>query len=178
MTNQSAFQLKSLMSCIGLFCLCVSLTGCYPPTNPREVTVAFWTAISENNEEVARQYTAEQMPLVADKKLRNAFVQTGKVAIDYDVAIVETQLSFRTAANTLAFKTFLIREQQTDKWYVSYQQTLFAMPSPGLKSIVTSLKETGQEAKQQVKENGKSWLKSLWHKIVAVLKKLKDKLTE
>jgi len=178
MTNRSVTQLKSLMFCIGLFCLLAGLTGCYPPTNPREVTVAFWTAISENDAETARQYTAEQMPLVVDKKLRNAFVQTGKVAIDYDVAFVDTRLTLRTAANTLVFQTFLIREQQTDKWYVSYQQTLFAMPSPGLKSIVTSLKETGQEAKQQVKENGKSWLKSLWHKIVAVLVKLKNKLTE
>jgi hypothetical protein len=178
MTNRLITQLKSLMFCIGLFCLQVNLTGCYPATNPREVTVAFWTAMSENDAETARQYTAEQMPLQVDKKLRNAFVQTGKVAIDYDTALVETQLSLRTAANTLAFHTFLIREQQTDKWYVSYQQTIHSMPSPGLKSIVTSLKETGQEAKQQVKENGKSWFKNLWHNFVALLKKLKNKLTE
>jgi hypothetical protein len=173
MTNGLPFSRKSPIISIGLFCLLIS--GCYQPTSPREVTVAFWTAIAENNPEKAQQLTTEKQLIVLDKKLRNAFVQIGKVSIYYDYAEVETQLTLNSVASSFVFQTFLVRERETDQWLVSYQHTRLSMSPAGFKSVFVKLKESGKNIKTQIKEHGKSWIKGLWDMIVKVFKKLKDK---
>ncbi len=167
-------RLTSPIVIIGLFCL--FLSGCYQPTTPREVSIAFWTAIAENNPEKAQTLTSEKQPLVLDKKLRNAFVQVGKVFIYYDYAEVETQLSLKSVATSLVFKTFLVRERETDQWLVAYQHTLASIPPTSFHGVVAVLKESGKSLKTQVKEHGKAWIKGGWGKIVKVFQKLKDKV--
>jgi hypothetical protein len=177
MPKQLMAKAKSPMLIIGLF-FALSLSHCYQPTTPREVTVAFWTAVAENNLEKARQLTAEQQPFPLDKKLRSALVQTGQVNINYDLAMVETYLTLPTAANNKIFQTWLIRQPKTDQWLVLYQQTLVRMPSAGFQSLIVTLKESGKQAKEQVKTHGKSWLKSAWQGIIKAFAKLKDKTAD
>lgn len=176
MTSGLPFSFNSPIYSIGLFCLLIS--GCYQPTTPREVTVAFWTAVAENNLSQAQQLTAEKQPLAMHKKLRNAFVQIGKVSIYYDYAEVETQLSLNSAAHSVVFKTFLVRERETDQWLVAYQHTQALMSTGGFQSVFVVLKESGKNLKNQVKEHTKSWLIGMWQAVVGGGKKLKDKLTD
>jgi hypothetical protein len=161
---------KSPILIVGLFCLWL-LVGCSKPTNPDDVTIAFWTALAENNLERAKYYSTEESVQFFDKKLRNASLQIGKIKYDCDGATVETQITRQTADASSSFKTFLIRDLQEDRWKVDYPRTLENIDSVSDKNFKNIVATT----KDKVKKDFWSVVKDLGNLIIDVFENHQDK---
>lgn len=162
---------KSPVILTGLFCLLCLVSGCRSQTNPADVTLMFWTALSENNHGKAKKYSIAGSEYFFDKKLQNAHVLTGKVEINFDEAIVETFIYRQSPASGSTFNTYLIRIQKSDHWRVDYKRTLDNIDETEFKNLFQTIREAGKEAIQKTKEK-------LWPKIEekgkAVIEKIKN----
>lgn len=159
---------------VGLFCL-VLLSGCARTDNPDDVTIAFWTALSENNLDKAKYYSTDGSARLFDEKVRNASFQIGKVKYVCNGATVETWIARQSAETSSAFKTYLIRDQDEDRWKVDYQRTLAAIDTVAdkrFKNLITTTKESSKTAKVGLW----SFIKELGHSIVQLLKNMKERL--
>ncbi len=172
MTSLSRFNpssKKSPVILIGLFCLLCLVTGCRKQTDPADVTLMFWTALSENDHEKAKKHSTAGSDYFFDKKLLNANVQTGKVEINFDEAIVQTFITRQSAASSSTFNTYLIRIQKSDHWKVDYKRTLDNIDDKEFKNLFKTLRSAGKEAIQKTKEK-------LWPKIKEKTKGVIDKI--
>ncbi|NOQ36833.1 MAG: hypothetical protein GQ569_13215 [Methylococcaceae bacterium] len=182
MTKHSCFKStqKSPIIMVGLFCLLCLLSSCRKETDPNDVTILFWTALAENRPDEAKQYSVPDSELFFDKKLRNAYVQTGKVEINYDQATVETFISRQSAASGSSFTTYLIRVQKSDLWKVDYKRTLDNIDDKKFKDLFSTLHKLGKEAKTHAKEKlfpaVKDKTKILWESVKNWFKKQTKKL--
>ena len=156
---------------IGLFCLLCLIAGCRKQTDPADVTVLFWTALAENNPEKAKKHATPGSEYFFDEKLKNAYIQTGKVEIHYDEATVETFISRQSAASSSSFKTYLIRIQKDDHWKVDYKKTLDNLKDKEFKDLFKSIRQMGKDALTHTKEN---FLPSVKEKSKSFLEKVKD----
>lgn len=111
-----------------------------------------------------------------DKKLRNAYIQTGKVKINYDQATVETFINRQSAASGSSFTTYLIRVQKSDHWKVDYKRTLDNIDEPKFKDLFHTINKLTKEAKTHAKEklipSVKDKSKSIWKSVKNWFKKL------
>ena len=167
---------KSSALKVGLFCFLL-LSGCNKPTNPDDVTIAFWDAMSEYDLEQAKYYSTAASQRLFNEKLRNSSFQIGKVKYDCDGATVETRIARQSAEASSAFITFVIRDQKEDRWKVDYPRTIASIDQVSdkrFKNIIASTKETGKAVKEKV--HFKTFFKELWHAITTVFKNLKDRL--
>ncbi len=144
--------LKSPILLIGFFCLLCLVSGCRRETDPTDVTIMFWTALSENNWERAKKYSVEGSVPLFNKKTRNIYLQTGTVVINYDKASVETTISRAIATGGLSFKTYLVRIKQNDIWKVDYPRTVGEIKDKKFTAILEVFKKIGLDAKTKVKE--------------------------
>jgi uncharacterized protein len=169
-------NIKSPILRVGLFCLGL-LLGCNKADNPDDVTIAFWSALAEYDVEQASYYSTTQSVHLFNESLRNASFQIGKVRYDCDGATVETQISRRSAAASSSFKTFLIRDQEQDRWKVDYPRTVVnidRVTDNRFKNIVDTSKETGKAVQEKVQF--KTFFKELWQAIKTVFSDLKERL--
>ncbi len=183
MTNRLLISLKSPVKMAGLFCLCLYLSGCLKATDPKDATILFWTAVSEDNLEEAKQYSTEGSEVFFNKKFHNLSLQTGKVVIDYDYAVVETHLRFQSAgSSSSAFNTFLRRDAKTDHWKVDYKRTINGIVDKEFRNLFDVIKEVGKQVQKKAGENMmpaiKRFGKKLWKAIGHFFRKLMDKLFE
>jgi hypothetical protein len=165
---------RSPIAKVGLFCLWL-LVSCKNNDNPDGVTVAFWTALSENNLEQASYYSTKSSPRLFNDKVRNAAFQIGKVKYICDGATVETRLVRQSAETSYNFQTYLIRDQEEDRWKVDYPATLKnidRVEDKRFKNIITSTKEKSKTAKVSVG----SFFKELGQSFVALFKEMKRRL--
>lgn len=166
---------KSPIFIVGLFCLLL-LVSCNKADNPDDVTIEFWTALSENNLDKAKYHSTEDsVRLFNDEKIRNASFQIGKVKYVCDGATVETWITRQSAQTSSFFKTFLIRDQDEDRWKVDYPHTLRNIDQVAdkrFKNLVNTTKESGKTASVSLW----SFIKELGHSIVQLFKNMKDRL--
>lgn len=177
MTNPSRLlttPAKSPIFIVGLFCLLL-LVSCNKPQNPDDVAIAFWTALSEYNLEQAKYYSTDtSVRYFQDEKLRNASFQIGKVKYVCDGATVETRIARQSAQTSSTFKTFLIRDENEDRWKVDYPHTLRSIDQVAdkrFKNLVTTTKESGKSARVTVW----SLIKELGHSIAQLFRNMKER---
>lgn len=166
---------KSPIFIVGLFCLLL-LVSCNKPQNPDDVAIAFWTALSEYNLEQAKYYSTDASEqYFKDEKLRNASFQIGKVKYVCDGATVETRIVRQSAQTSSIFKTFLIRDEDDDRWKVDYPHTLRNIDQVAdkrFKNLVNTTKESGKSASVSLW----AFIKELGNSIVQLFKNMKDRL--
>jgi len=110
---------------IGLLFL-LSITACQSTKTAEDITLAFWSAIAENNLELAKKYCSVQSSLLFSSSQHHDFKNTtlnyGKIVIDGDNATVETKI-IPDDSNTKesSFITFLLKEN--NHWKVDYQRS-------------------------------------------------------
>lgn len=162
---------KSLTLFVGLFCVLCLLLGCRKETDPGDVTILFWVALSEGSWENAKDYSTKGSDDLFSKEIKGVHVQIGKVVINYDHATVETYINREYSAKAEAFTTHLIRTPKNDIWKVDYQKTYQSMKTRELKSLLYTVKEIGEKAKIEIvvwfKNQGLSvlnWVKSFFKK--------------
>ena len=166
---------------IGLFCLLCLVSGCRKETDPKDVTILFWMALSENKWDKAKEYSLEGSETLFDKKYQNLSLQIGKVTIDYDIATVETEIIQESAASRSLFQTYLIRIKKTDIWKVDYKQTLdnindkeFENALNALKKLTINVKQTAKDKIHPLKDKGKSTLDNVKNWLNKRFKKVLD----
>jgi hypothetical protein len=175
-----SYPQKSPIILIGLFCLLCLVSGCLKETDPKDVTIMFWIALSENKWNEAKKYSLEGSETLFDKKQHNISLQVGKVEINYNEATVKTFIIRETAASGSSFKTYLVRVKKTDIWKVDYAKTLDNINDKEFKNVFKALKKLGSDAKKTAKEkihplkdkgkstleNVKNWLKKQFKKVL------------
>ncbi len=176
MTNRSGVltSAKSPIFIVGLFCLLL-LVSCSKGDNPDDVTIEFWTALSENNLEEAKYYSTDASAELFDEKVRNASFQIGKVRYDCDGATVVTRLVRQSAETSSTFNTYLVRDQDEDRWKVDYRHTLKnidRVADKRFKNLIKTTKESGKSAKVSLW----SFIKELGHSIAQLFKNMKERL--
>jgi len=166
---------------IGLFCLLCLISGCRRETDPKDVTILFWMALSENKWDKAKKYSIAGSEIFFDKKLRGASLQTKKVEINYNEATVETIIIRETTASGSSFKTYLVRVPKIDIWKVDYAKTLDKIHDKEFKNAFKALKKLGSDAQKTAKEKiyplkdkGKSTLKNVKNWLTKRFKKVLD----
>ncbi len=132
------------------------MSGCRKETNPKDVTILFWMALSENKWDKAKKYSTEGSAALFDKKRHYISLQVGKVDIDYDVATVETIIIRESAVSRSSFKTYLVRTPKTNIWKVDYPKTVDNMNNEEFKNLFKILKKTTKEKIDFLKAKEKS----------------------
>ncbi|MEY4767482.1 MAG: hypothetical protein RL637_121 [Pseudomonadota bacterium] len=133
------------------------LTACHQSSYPREVTINFWSAISEANQAHIEKESVNRLPILhlscrqnlqlAQQNLCNINIQIAKIQIYYDQAEVETILTTAIASVRLLLITYLIRSPETDEWKVDYQRTMNQMVNNNSEDIVVKLLNRWQKIK-------------------------------
>lgn len=167
---------KSPIFIVGLFCLLL-LTSCNKGENPDDVTISFWAALSGNNLDKAKYHStkASERLLANNDKIRNASFQIGKVKYICDGATVETWITRQSAETSSYFKTYLIRDQEEDRWKVDYPHTLRNIDKVSdkrFKNIITVSKESAKTAGDSIVSS----IEELLHSIVQLFKNMLDRL--
>lgn len=165
---------KSPIFTVGLFCLLL-LVSCSKGDNPDDVAIEFWTALSENNLDEAKYYSTDASAKLFDEKVRNASFQIGKVRYDCDGATVETTIARQSAQTSSSFNTYLVRDQDEDRWKVDYPHTLRnidRVTDKRFKNLIKTTKESGKSAKVSLW----TFIKELGHSIVQLFKNMKERL--
>ena len=156
---------KSLTLIVGLFCCFLVLSSCRKETDPGDVTILFWEALSEKDWDAADYYSIDGSSALFNKNLRSSHVQIGDINIHYDQATVKTYVSREYAAKDQSFLTYLVRIPETDQWRVDYPQTYQKIKQGDLNSLVEVVKHLGGELKIDLgkwfKGLGASMLKSI-----------------
>ncbi len=170
---------RSPIILIGLFCLLCLVSGCLKETDPKDVTIMFWMALSENEWDKAKEYSTEGSETLFDKKRHNFSLQISAVEIDYDVATVETIIVQESAASRSSFKTYLVRRPKTDVWKIDYAKTLDNISDKEFKNAFKVLKKLGADAKKiaqekiyPLKDKGKLTLEKVKNWLKKQLKKV------
>ncbi|MDQ7089717.1 MAG: hypothetical protein Q9M50_03620 [Methylococcales bacterium] len=143
---------KSPVILIGLFCLLSMISGCWRETDPSDVTILFWTALSEKNWDEAKEYSVEGSEALFDKTQGYGYLQTGNVVINYDNATVETMISRKTAAKGHSFITYLVRVKQSDLWKVDYARTKAEIKQREFKDALKIIQQLSSAVKITVKQ--------------------------
>ena len=185
MTNQLLISLKSPVKMAGLFCLCWLLSGCLKQTDPKDATILFWTAVSENNLDEAKKLSTEGSEIFFPEKFQNLSFQTAKAVIDYDYAVVETTLRFQSAGNRSKFNTFLVRDAKTDYWKVDYKRTINGIVDKKFKNLFLVMKEAVKKVQKKTEEKIlpvmpaiKRFFTKIWKGIGHFARKVIDKVFE
>ena len=156
--NKPALFLKQSPAFAGLF-LCLMLAGCITSQTPEQVTLAFWTALSEGDVEKAKRYvTKDSRDLVvsspSQQQLKNASFETGRIVIDGNHATVETLVHSTTDSNspreTDTFLTVLVKED--DQWKIDYRQTLDNLSGNLLGGFFKSLQKLSEKLNKQLEQ--------------------------
>ena len=104
----------------------LSITACQSTKTAEDITLAFWSAIANNNLELAKKYcSAQSSPLLSSSQhhaFKNTTLNYGKIVIDGNQATVETRI-IPDGSNTKesSFITFLLKED--NHWKVDYQRS-------------------------------------------------------
>jgi hypothetical protein len=121
-TTNTAFK-SPIVFIVGLLFL-LSVTACQSTKTAEDITLAFWSAIAENNLELAKKYcSAQSKPLLSSShhsNFQNTTLSYGKIVIDGNQATVET-LIIPADNNQHSFITFLLKED--NDWKVDYQRS-------------------------------------------------------
>jgi len=103
----------------------LSVTACQSTKTVEDITLAFWSAIGENNLDLAKKYcSAESKPLLSSShhvNFQNTTLSYGKIVIDGDQATVETLIVPSDDGKQHTFITFLLKED--NNWKVDYQRS-------------------------------------------------------
>lgn len=152
------------------------ITACQSTKTAEDITLAFWSAIAENNLELAKKYCSVQSRLLLSSSQHHDFKNTtlnyGKIVIDGDHATVETKI-IPDDSNTKesSFITFLLKED--DHWKVDYQQSSKSLENSQLftdlfKSLNRLSDTVNKELEQQlplIEEGVKSFEREFKQKI-------------
>ena len=104
----------------------LSVSACQSTKTVEEITLAFWSAIAENNLAIAKKYCSVQSRPLLSSSQHNIFQNTtlsyGKIVIDGHQATVET-LIIPDDANSKksSFITFLLKEN--NNWKIDCQRS-------------------------------------------------------
>jgi hypothetical protein len=150
MTKRFAAQFnhtRSLTIIVGLFLVLSLLSSCRKETDPGDVTILFWNALSEKNWMKAQYYSVDGSKALFTKNFSSSHIQIGKVNIHYDAASVETYISREYAATNQSFLTYLIRIPKSDYWRVDYPHTFREIKKSRLRSLLEVVKAISTEVK-------------------------------
>jgi len=102
----------------------LSVTACQSTKTAEDITIAFWSAIGDNNLELAKKYcSAQSKPLLSSShhySFQNTTLNYGKIVIDGNQATVET-LTITADDKQHSFITYLLKED--NNWKVDYQRS-------------------------------------------------------
>lgn len=151
MINQTPPRIKSPVYA-GLFLFLLALTGCETAKSPDQVTLAFWTAVIDNDLEKAEGYaTADSRSLVTSSTRdysQIASLETGKVIIDGNAASVETVLKPQDeSVAARAFLTELVVENE--QWRVDFRRTQNNMTGMLFDGFFRGLQNLGEKLQKQ-----------------------------
>ncbi len=103
----------------------LSITACQSTKTAEDITLAFWSAIAENNLELAKKYCSIQSrPSLSSSQhhiFQNTTLNYGKIVIDGNQATVETKIIPDDPNKKSSFITFLLKED--NHWKVDYQRS-------------------------------------------------------
>lgn len=144
---------KTILRRVFLVCLTLSLSACFGPKTPQEVTQTFWKAVLGHDARNAVKYST-----LADEKQYDAFSRDwtgyqaswGRVVIDGNEASVVSE--FTAPANSghqnRKFVTYLVK--QDEAWKVDYDRTRMAVRGGVLGSLLDSLGQLGDDLSRQM----------------------------
>ena len=162
---------RSLTLIVGLFYVLCVLSGCRKETDPGDVTILFWVALSEGDWREAKGYSTQGSEDLFSKDLKASHIQIGKVNIHYNQATVETSINREYAAKSESFTTYLIRIPKNDTWKVDYIKTHQAIKKNELQGLVPAVKAMGSKVKietilwfKNLTASLVNWIKSFFKK--------------
>lgn len=141
---------------ITLTALIVSLSACFGPSTPQEVSQVFWEAVVNDNAKAAVRYST-----LTEVKYYDRFAKDwagfepsfGKVIIEKKEASVVTE--FASPANAglenRRFTTYLILRD--GKWIVDYDRTKNAIHGGALGELFSKFNQMGQELSRQLEDS-------------------------
>ena len=136
----------------GLFLL-LFITACLSQKSPEETTISFWSAIANNDLDLAKSYCSAQSQCnlsPPQAPIKNATFNYRKIVINGQQATVETEIISVSNKKT-TFTTFLIKEN--DHWTVDYQRSSSALSGSQLfKSFFNSLSTLGDTINKQLEQ--------------------------
>jgi len=134
----------------GFFLLLASLvSGCQTPTQPEQVTAAFWQAMIKHDLNRAKHFVRQAdsntlTPLEQD--LSGAQLSTGKIIIEKPHARVETILQYN--GQKKMFTTYLVLENHA--WKVDANRTLRNFSGDVFENLLNNLSIMGEQLNQQL----------------------------
>ncbi|MGR9114250.1 MAG: nuclear transport factor 2 family protein [Gammaproteobacteria bacterium] len=155
--NKSNIALRFSPAMAGLF-LCLMLTGCVTAKSPEQVTLAFWSALSEGDLEKAKSYaTEDSRDLVSSSSrqgLENVSFETGRIIIDGEQATVETMIHAATDSTVpVETSTFLTVLTKTDEqWKIDYRKTQTNLSGNIFGGFFKSLEKLGEKFNKHLEQ--------------------------
>lgn len=143
-----------------LTCIVLSLSACFGPKTPQDVTQRFWEAVLNNNTKNAIEYST-----LSDPKYYDSFTKDwsgfqpsfGKITIEENVASVVSE--FVSPANSgqdnRSFITYLVF--RNEEWIVDYDRTKYSIDGGTLGNLFTKLSSLGDNLSNQFKSSSYSF---------------------
>jgi uncharacterized protein (DUF885 family) len=146
----------SIFRLIALTCLALSLSACFGPKSPQEVTKAFWEAVLDNNAKYAVEYST-----LSESKYYDSFSKDwsgyepsfGKVIIEKKEASVVTEFSSPANSGLASrnFTTYLVLSN--GEWKVDYDRTKDSVLGGSLGDLVSTLNKMGDDLSKQLQSS-------------------------
>lgn len=135
-----------------LTCLLLSLSACFAPKTPQDVTRAFWEAVLNNNANKAVEYSTLTDPTYYDsfsKDWRGFQPSFGKITIEEKEASVETELASpaNSGQDNRRFTTYLVL--RNGAWKVDYDQTKNSIHGGPLGELFSKINQLGDDLSWQ-----------------------------
>ncbi|SDK52352.1 hypothetical protein [Microbulbifer yueqingensis] len=139
-----------------LSCIAALLSACSGPETPQEVTTAFWEAVIDDDRRDVARYSTLADPDGYDgfgSKWAGYQLAWGRVVIDGDEAIVETELARQQGARerSRSLVTYLVRRDGA--WLVDYKRTTRSFSGGAIGDLFNELERLGEEFSSQFNDS-------------------------
>ena len=151
--NQAVVMVKFGFRSIVLLGLILLLSFCFEPRTPREVTLAFWMAVLNDDVEDAVKYST-----LSDEKLYDSFSRDwdgyqptwGRIIIDGNAASIVSDFvkSFDSSQGKRKFITYLVK--RNDEWKVDYERTRISVHGGVLANLFDEVNQLGDDLAKQL----------------------------
>ena len=147
------FSLKNPIALAVGFLSLFALSACDTKKTPTETAQAFWLALSNNQEEQAKEYCSAQSQIVPSSnshRFRQVPFTFGKIIIDGHQAIVETHFT-PPSSKEVSFSTFLVNEESI--WKIDCKRSAAELSGNNLvNDFFNSLNELGENINKQLEQ--------------------------
>lgn len=157
-----------------------TLSACFSPGTPQEVTQDFWEAVITNNPDVVVKYST--LTSIGDydqfsREWDGYQPDWGEIRINGNRASVVSEFSSpaNSGKKNRKFKTFLV--QRNDEWLVDYDKTADDMRGGAFGNLLGTLDKLGEDLSKQLELSSEE-LNSEMEELSAKLKALSDNITQ